>query len=1585
MKTMKLLSTSAFLLAALAGGQTAQAQWLDADVNGPAYPGSAEATLSGTWNISGGGDDIWNNADKFFYHYTNVTGVSWDAVMRIRDFTGPDWWSKVTLMVRYPDATGLPAGPDQHISTVVTRAAGDNRILTGFRATRGGGSGDKDSGSRPAYPNCWVRVERYGPTFNLYWGTNGTTWTKYDTFNTSVATRGFSGTPWPDNILVGVGVTAHNDGSAVLGVASISDLAVTVHPLPPPTMTVVKQVQNASVYTGTEASFSYEMTNSPPNPGLYFPSYQWFKNNQLVTNATGRSFTFLAHAFENGTKVYCQAAIASLGLTYNSATGTVTTVAGSVMYTNGLKTELFRNATRNDVEIGNTGPAVPNLLSSFDIPGGFGDNYSQRVSGWFLPPTNGNYTFFVASDDDADVFISTDSSAANKRLIAQEPGWSGYRNYTGTGDAKYIQKCSDTWQPDPALPVDPAPYAAGIPLVAGNLYYLETVMRQGNGGDNLSVTYRMFGATNEVNNTPSMLSVTNANVVIITSPTTNLVWTTQPTNTTVFEGQNATFRSLANAQTELAIRYQWYRNNAPIGGATSPNYTLSTSALDNGTQFFVTAKTQEGGLSLTSSVVTLTVLQSVFEPGWVKVEFWANNPSRAQIENGTAGDPTYVTTSPAFEAGVNGESGDNYGRRLSGFFVPTNTTRYDFFQTSDDDSDLFVSTTTSAANKYLVAQENSWAQLRRWVTDHDGNGGEPWQKRSDTWTNATSGGVAPYAAGIQMTAGTKYYLEVVQHEGGGGDNVGANVKVHGGDDPIDISPSLLTGNLIGVNAVRCGYVAFSQQPTNVTAPVMGSAVLTAKGVTDSTLSVGVIGDPRPYVDNPVYVMYQWYKNGVLIPGAVTGTYATPPLLPTDNGAQFMCKIRALGYADAALKPIWSNSVTATVTVPLTVWEPGYAKVDFWWNKTRNDVETGNVGAPDYQTAVAQFGVTPDVGDNYARRFSGFFVPPTTDTYVMFVNADDDADLFLNPTNNLPSGKQLVAQETTYGTGRLNWTTDNGNLAQRRSDTFQDPVTGQWPWSSGISLTAGQKYYLEGVHHEGGGGDYFETTFSTLAEAYNVVNGTPMATVGTNIGMYAPKCGYVAFTQQPQSVTAVSLLPATFSAAGTTDSTTSLSPNGPPTTNNFLMFKWFKNGVVIPGAITATLTIPQVLPADNGAQIVCAIRALGLGDAGGNAIWSNSTPATITVSNVPAALKYAAYVMNTNQGPDVAYVTLAFDKSMDVATLQNPANYTLAGGLTKTGVFAVNTNNNRQVALSFTGTWTATATVAATGLLDAAGLAVAVPTTLVNAIPLTTSDVGTPTVDPVFPSMLWVDGAKDYTIVAEGSDFWGAADGGNLTWELKTGNFDVVTRVKSVSYTSTWAKGGLMARETLDANSRNWNIICDPWQGANAIEANSRTSIGGGSAGFDGARPAPTYPNAWVRLARSNNVMFAYYSTNGVTWTLTGSQDALLVGDLQPLPASMYVGLCATAHNNDILGVEPYIYWNQVEFADYSSAFVPVTVVTLKVVPAGNNVSVSWTPNAGRLFSSPVLGAGAVWTAAPVGNPVLIPTTSGQTKFFKVLP
>ena len=127
-------------------------------------------------------------------------------------------------------------------------------------------------------------------------------------------------------------------------------------------------------------------------------------------------------------------------------------------------------------------------------------------------------------------------------------------------------------------------------------------------------------------------------------------------------------------------------------------------------------------------------------------------------------------------------------------------------------------------------------------------------------------GLTPYASGIPLIANQKYFITAVHHEGGGGDYVCVNAKVNATDpDPADGSASILNGNLIGFYAAKCSYVAFTQEPQDVTAASYASATFTAGGTTDSTTPVGPNTDPRAYTTN--FLFYQWYMNGTAIANA----------------------------------------------------------------------------------------------------------------------------------------------------------------------------------------------------------------------------------------------------------------------------------------------------------------------------------------------------------------------------------------------------------------------------------------------------------------------------------------------------------------------------------------------------------------------------------------------------------------------------------------------------------------------------------------------------------------------------------------------
>jgi hypothetical protein len=256
----------------------------------------------------------------------------------------------------------------------------------------------------------------------------------------------------------------------------------------------------------------------------------------------------------------------------------------------------------------------------------------------------------------------------------------------------------------------------------------------------------------------------------------------------------------------------------------------------------------------------------------------------------------------------------------------------------------------------------------------------------------------------------------------------------------------------------------------------------------------------------------------------------------------------------------------------------------------------------------------------------------------------------------------------------------------------------------------------------------------------------------------------------------------------------------------------------------------------------------------------------------------------------------------------------------------------------------------------------------------------------------VSGAGGYVITAQGSDIWNTYDAFHFAWEWKSNDFDVVVRGVSQGHTDTFAKAGLMVRESLDPYSRNWNVINHPVPdsvssvGANDVGLGMRDAYGLASAGWKsaGATP-PTYPNAWLRLKRTGQLLQGYASSNMVNWVLMGSYDnATNVNGV--LPAEVLVGICTTAHGNDqSFGPPPFLFYNTAEYADYNSSFVPsAPPAVLTITPAGANVSISWTPAGGHLEASPaVAGPGVNWQNVGTANPAIVPIGVGP-QFFRVV-
>ena len=120
-------------------------------------------------------------------------------------------------------------------------------------------------------------------------------------------------------------------------------------------------------------------------------------------------------------------------------------------------------------------PSSVTDLSIFETPANIGDNYGSRVRGYICVPTTGNYTFWIASDDKSELWLSTDESPANKARIASVGGWSNPRQWD-----KYATQKS-----------------AVVSLVAGRRYYIEALLKEGTGGDHLAVGWQLPGGALE--------------------------------------------------------------------------------------------------------------------------------------------------------------------------------------------------------------------------------------------------------------------------------------------------------------------------------------------------------------------------------------------------------------------------------------------------------------------------------------------------------------------------------------------------------------------------------------------------------------------------------------------------------------------------------------------------------------------------------------------------------------------------------------------------------------------------------------------------------------------------------------------------------------------------------------------------------------------------------------------------------------------------------------------------------------------------------------------------------------------------------
>ncbi|MBN2139359.1 MAG: hypothetical protein JW720_16265 [Sedimentisphaerales bacterium] len=115
-------------------------------------------------------------------------------------------------------------------------------------------------------------------------------------------------------------------------------------------------------------------------------------------------------------------------------------------------------------------PDGAELLSMFEGPTDWQNDshpYGSRIHGWLYVRKAGDYTFWISSDDESELWLGADENPLNAVLIAYEDDWSEPRDWQN-GNEK----------------------SAPIRLEAGRRYYISALHKEEFGGDNLAVAWQ---------------------------------------------------------------------------------------------------------------------------------------------------------------------------------------------------------------------------------------------------------------------------------------------------------------------------------------------------------------------------------------------------------------------------------------------------------------------------------------------------------------------------------------------------------------------------------------------------------------------------------------------------------------------------------------------------------------------------------------------------------------------------------------------------------------------------------------------------------------------------------------------------------------------------------------------------------------------------------------------------------------------------------------------------------------------------------------------------------------------------------------
>ncbi len=376
-------------------------------------------------------------------------------------------------------------------------------------------------------------------------------------------------------------------------------------------------------------------------------------------------------------------------------------------------------------------PSSSGEVTIFEAPENIGDNYGTRIRGYICPPATGSYIFWISGNDQTELWLSTDDNPANKRKIAYATGYTNPRQWTKYGSQQ----------------------SSPITLAVNQRYYVEALHKEGVGTDHVAVGWQLPGGTLE-RPIPGMRLIpfggssgTPAPAIAFADPTDGETFTAP-----------AAVNIVANASTSsgTVTKVEFYNGTSKLGEDSSSPYTFAWSNVAAGNYTLTAKAIGSNGTSSSASVsITVTGGSSCAGTGTILREVWTGIQYNDVGSIPLTSAPEGVSELSIFEDPTN--VGDNYGTRVSGYLCVPMTGAYTFWISSNDESELWLSTDSNPSNRRRIAYVNGYTNPRQWT------------KFSTQQSSA-----------INLVAGQRYYIEALHKEGIGTDHMAVGWQLPNG-------------------------------------------------------------------------------------------------------------------------------------------------------------------------------------------------------------------------------------------------------------------------------------------------------------------------------------------------------------------------------------------------------------------------------------------------------------------------------------------------------------------------------------------------------------------------------------------------------------------------------------------------------------------------------------------------------------------------------------------------------------------------------------------------------------------------------------